>query len=80
MAKGTIKRLITGRGFGFIKGEDGREVFFHMSGLQDAEFDSLEEGQAVEFDVERGPKGPRAINVKTKRAKEEKKTKEKKTE
>ena len=79
MAKGTVKRLITGRGFGFIKGEDGREVFFHMSGLQDAEFDSLEEGQAVEFDVERGPKGPRAINVKTKQAKEEKKkTKEEK--
>ncbi|HID93973.1 MAG TPA: cold shock domain-containing protein [bacterium (Candidatus Stahlbacteria)] len=66
MAKGTIKRLITGRGFGFIKAEDGREVFFHMSGLLDAEFDSLEEGQAVEFDVESGPKGPRATNVKTK--------------
>jgi len=72
MAKGTITRLISSRGFGFIEGEDGKEVFFHGSGLQDAEFDSLKEGQAVEFDVESGPKGPRAINIKTKQQKEKK--------
>ena len=72
MAKGTITRLISSREFGFIEGEDGKEVFFHRSGLQDAEFDSLKEGQAVEFDVESGPKGPRAINIKTKQQKEKK--------
>jgi len=66
MAKGKIKRLISFRGFGFIEGEDGKEVFFHRSGLQDTEFDSLREGQAVEFDVERGDKGLRATNIKTK--------------
>lgn len=64
MAKGTIKRLMTGRGYGFIHGEDGREVFFHSTGLQGVDFESLKEGQAVEYDTERGPKGLRAINIK----------------
>lgn len=62
--KGKIKTLIRGRGYGFIEAEDGRDIFFHETGLTDTEFDSLEEGQEVEFDVEQGPKGPRAVGVK----------------
>jgi CspA family cold shock protein len=61
--KGTIKRIIRERGFGFISAEDGREIFFHRSALEEIDFDGLED--SVEFDVERGPKGPRAVNVKT---------------
>ena len=64
MATGTIKRLVRDRGFGFILGQDGTELFFHRSALQGQGFDALAEGQAVEFDVERGDKGPRAANVK----------------
>jgi len=62
--KGKIKRVIRERGFGFISAEDGKEVFFHRSALQGVNFDTLEEGNEVEFDVERGDKGPRAVNVK----------------
>lgn len=62
--KGKIKRLIRGRGFGFISAEDGSEVFFHHSSLQDVNFDTLEEGDSVEFDVEKGYRGTRAVNVK----------------
>ncbi len=66
---GTIKRVFKNRGFGFIKAEDGREIFFHMTGVEGVEFDSLVEGQNVDFDVEKNPKGsrgkgPRAVNVK----------------
>ena len=62
--KGNIKRLIRERGFGFISTEDGTEVFFHRTALQDINFDTLEEGNSVEFDLESGPKGPRAVNLK----------------
>ncbi len=61
--KGEIKKLIRERGYGFISAEDGREVFFHSSALEGTDFDALEEGDGVEFNVERGPKGPRAMNV-----------------
>jgi CspA family cold shock protein len=61
--KGEIKKLIRERGFGFISAEDGREVFFHRSALEGVDFDALEEGNSVEFNVERGPKGPQAANV-----------------
>lgn len=64
MASGTVKRLVRERGFGFIQGSNGVELFFHRSTLQGEAFDSLVEGQAVEFDVEQGDKGPRAANVK----------------
>ncbi len=64
MATGTIKKLVRERGFGFIQGQDGVELFFHRSALQKAGFDTLTEGQAVEFDVESGDKGPRAANMK----------------
>jgi len=62
--KGTIKRVIRERGFGFISAEDGSEVFFHRSALQDVDFDTLEEGNSVEFDIETGDRGPRAVNLK----------------
>jgi len=61
--KGEIKKLIRERGFGFISAEDGREVFFHSSAFEGIDFDALEEGTGVEFNVESGPKGPRAMNV-----------------
>ena len=61
--QGTIKRVIRDRGFGFIKSTEGQEVFFHRSGLQEINFDSLKEGESVEFEVEKGEKGDRAINV-----------------
>lgn len=61
--KGKIKRLVRERGFGFISAEDGTEAFFHRSAVQDVNFDTLEEGNSVEFDVEKGDKGPRAVNV-----------------
>ena len=63
MATGTIKKLVGDRGFGFITAQDGSELFFHHSAVQGAAFDSLTPGQGVEFDVERGEKGPRAANV-----------------
>ena len=63
MATGTIKTLIRDRGFGFIRAEDGREIFFHRSALVDLQFEQLSEGQQVNFEVERGPKGPRASKV-----------------
>ena len=61
--KGKIKRLVRERGFGFITAEDGKDVFFHRSTLAGEDFDALEEGTSVEFDLESGPKGPRAMNV-----------------
>ncbi len=63
MHKGKIKKLVRERGFGFISDTDGREVFFHQSGLTDGGFDVLREDQEVEFEVENSPKGPRAINI-----------------
>ena len=63
MHKGTIKKLIRDRGFGFISDTDGREVFFHQSSLLEVQFDALKEDQNVEFEVENSPKGPRAIEI-----------------
>jgi CspA family cold shock protein len=62
--KGKVKRLIRDRGFGFITAEDGTEVFFHRTDLVEADFDNMEEGADVEFDLESGAKGPRAVKVK----------------
>ena len=58
---GTIKRLVSDKGFGFVAAEDGSEDFFHQSAC--ANFDSLREGQRVTFQAGQGPKGPRAENV-----------------
>ena len=62
MAEGTIKRL-TDKGFGFISSESGNDLFFHMSSVEGARFEELREGQKVSFNEGRGPKGPRAENV-----------------
>ena len=63
MPSGKIKRLMKDRGFGFIRGNDGQEVFFHRSSLDGITFESLAEGQEVEFEIEQSPKGPRAGKV-----------------
>jgi cold shock protein len=60
---GTVKRLVSEKGFGFVAASDGQEYFFHQSACTGTPFDSLREGQAVTFDTGQGPKGPRAENV-----------------
>jgi CspA family cold shock protein len=61
--KGKIKKLVRDRGFGFVRGDDGKEVFFHRSGLGAQDYDSLSEGDLVEYVVQEGPRGARAENV-----------------
>ena len=63
VSRGTVKKIIADRGFGFIRSEDGREVFFHRSGIQGVPFEALKEGQTVDFDLEEATRGPRANNV-----------------
>ena len=63
MSKGTIKRLVSDKGFGFIQDEGGGELFFHRSSVTGATFEELKEGQAVGYEQGQGPKGPRAENV-----------------
>jgi CspA family cold shock protein len=63
MAEGTIKRL-TDRGFGFIDTGNDEDIFFHSSSLEGVSYDELQEGQRVSYTEGRGPKGPRAENVK----------------
>ena len=63
MAKGTIRRLMD-RGYGFIKGEEEGDFFFHRNDIEGAEFSSLREGQEVEFEKGRGRDGrPQAVKV-----------------
>ena len=57
MPKGTIKRLILDRGFGFIKREQGVDLFFHRKELEGVDYSSLREGQEVEFELGRGRDG-----------------------
>ena len=64
MATGTVKWFNESKGFGFISPSDGSaDVFVHFSAIQGSGFKVLNEGQAVTFDVEDGPKGPQAANV-----------------
>ena len=64
MTTGTIKKVISERGFGFITAEDAKEYFFHRDGLdRSVDFDRLSGGEKVEFEIEQGPKGPRARQV-----------------
>ena len=62
--EGIVRKLIWDRGFGFITAEDGKDVFFHHSSLSGGDFNILKQGVSVEFDLEEGPKGQRAVNVK----------------
>ena len=60
---GRVKWFNADRGFGFIEQEGGGDVFVHFSAIQSQGYKSLNEGQRVQFDVEKGPRGPQAINV-----------------
>lgn len=64
MTKGKVKWFNGQKGFGFICDEDGNDVFVHFSGLAMDGYKTLEEGQNVEFEVEKGQRGPQAVNVK----------------
>lgn len=63
MEQGTVKWFNAEKGFGFIERENGDDVFVHFSAIQGDGFKSLDEGQAVTFDVEEGQRGPQAANV-----------------
>ncbi len=63
MEKGTVKWFNNQKGYGFITPESGKDVFVHHSAIQGEGYKSLDEGQAVEFEIKQGPKGPEATNV-----------------
>jgi CspA family cold shock protein len=66
VATGTIKKVVSDRGFGFIVAEDAKEYFFHRSGVDASlDFDRLVGGERVEFEIEQSPKGPRATRVRS---------------
>jgi len=60
---GTVKWFNGSKGYGFLAREGGADVFVHFSAIAGDGFKNLEEGQKVEFTVEKGPKGPQATNV-----------------
>ena len=64
MVNGRVKWFNDKKGFGFIEQENGPDVFVHHSNINASGFKSLKEGDRVTFDIEKGPKGPSAINVK----------------
>ena len=64
-SRGKIKKMVRDRGFGFIRGDDGKEVFFHRSGMNGADYDAVSEGDTVEYIIQEGPRGARAEHVRT---------------
>jgi len=64
MPEGTIKKLMTDKGFGFIKTAGTKDLYFHSSSLQGVTLDQLQVGQKVSYTEGQSPKGPRAENVK----------------
>jgi cold shock protein len=61
---GTVKKVVSDRGFGFIAAADAKEYFFHRNGLDSSlDFDRLVGGERVEFEIEQSPKGPRAGHI-----------------
>ena len=64
MTNGTIKKVVADRGFGFITADDTKEYFFHRNSLDSSlDFDRLNGGEKVQFEIEQSPKGPRASKV-----------------
>ena len=63
MVQGTVKWFNNQKGYGFISPESGDDVFAHHSEIQGDGYKSLEEGQAVEFEIQQGPKGPQAVKI-----------------
>ncbi len=63
MTEGTVKWFNDTKGFGFIKREDGDDVFVHHTAIEGDGYKTLTEGQRVEFEIVEGPKGPQAANV-----------------
>ena len=63
MARGKVKWFNSQKGYGFITPESGNDVFVHHNAIQGSGYKSLEEGQEVEFEIEKGPKGEQATNV-----------------
>ncbi|HAE61760.1 MAG TPA: cold-shock protein [Eubacteriaceae bacterium] len=63
MTNGTVKWFNADKGYGFITGEDGKDVFVHYSQINKSNFKTLEEGEKVTFEITDGAKGPQASNV-----------------
>ena len=69
MLKGTIHRLVSAEGFGFIKTDEGEELFFHRNDLQGLEFSKLKEGQEVQFDIAQSSDSSCAVKVRLAKSK-----------
>lgn len=63
MSEGTVKWFNNQKGYGFIKSDEGNDIFVHYSSIESDGYKSLQEGQRVRFEVDRGLKGPAAVNV-----------------
>lgn len=63
MARGTVKWFSNQKGYGFITPENGKDVFVHHTAIQGEGFKTLNEGEVVEFEITKGPKGEQAVNV-----------------